>query len=173
MALVTKKVRKASVKKRETADERYKREIQGARYWSYYDENGPSNSHLKDCCIQYTDWAFSKFKANGHQGLFPTPMEWLDDENAFQKFKNSSVLDIKTGKEFVQCIFNKEIEEKGKARLLEIYQTDYNNGMNIENVQETFNQHWTTLWIGHTVGAQILRAFKRNKERLFADDNKQ
>ena len=119
MALVTKKVRKASVKKRETADERYKREIQGARYWSYYDENGPSNSHLKDCCIQYTDWAFSKFKANGHQGLFPTPMEWLDDENAFQKFKNSSVLDIKTGKEFVQCIFNKEIEEKGKARLLE------------------------------------------------------
>ena len=95
-------------------------------------------------------------------------MEWLDDENAFQKFKNSTVLDIKTGKEFVQRIFNKEIEEKGKARLLEIYQNDYNNYM-IENVQETFHQHWTTLWIGHTIGAQILRAFKTNKERLLAD----
>jgi hypothetical protein len=168
MSQVTNKVRKAPAKKRETAQERCLREIEGSTYWSYYDENGPSNSHLKDCCIQYTDWAFSKFKANGHQGLFPTPMEWLDDENAFLKFKNSTVLDIKTGKEFVQRIFNKEIEEKGKARLLEIYQNDYNNYM-IENVQETFHQHWTTLWIGHTIGAQILRAFKTNKERLLAD----
>ena len=170
MAQINNKVKKAPLKKRETAHERCLREIQGATYWSYYDENGPSNSHLKDCCIQYNNWAFSKFKSNGHQGLFPTPMEWLDDEKAFQNFRNSSVLDIKTGKEFVQCIFNKEIEEKGKARLLEIYQNDYKNGMNIGNVQETLDQHWTTLWIGYTIGAQILRAFKTNKERLLAND---
>ena len=167
---VTKTVRKTPVKKRETADERYKREIQGARYWSYYDENGPASSHLKDCCIQYTNWAYSKFKENTHNGLFPTPMEWLDDEKAFRKFKTSCVLDINTGKEFVQSIFNKDIEEKGKARLLEIYQNDYKNGMNIENVQESLDKHWTMLWLGYTLGAQILRAFKTNKERLLADD---
>ena len=140
-------------------ENKFRDEIESLKCWSYFDENGPSESHLKQCCIMYERWAYSKVsKREEKNSLLPTPQEWVDDKEAMEQFKTSMILDEHTGEEFIYKLRDSKVQTKAKNRIRKQLKNDYHLTEK-KDIDDKTNEFWFHLTLGHGLGAKLLRAF--------------
>jgi len=134
-------------------------------------------SFLKHLCTMYEKWAYNIWCANGDKSvLFPTPKEWVANNEAMLKIKNEKFhhsYSIENNKAYrievgivgyIHALDDKNVQKKAKDAIF-AWSKVLNFGDEIYAKKHT-EEYWVMLHIGYTIGAKIIRELRANKERL-------
>jgi hypothetical protein len=147
--------------------------------WGCFDEIIPGDAFLKYLCRSYESWAYKKY-TECKKKIYPAPKEWIADNEAMQtvnkeeQFHHSHNLNdasmpltnIEIGfVGYIRSLDDKDIIQKAKTAIFELW-TKEKYANDLEKAQKEANKHWKILLCGHSLGAQIVRELRTNKERL-------
>jgi hypothetical protein len=146
--------------------------------WGCFDEVILSKeSFLKRLCTMYEEWAYDIVCANEDENaLFPTPKEWIANNEAMLQIKNEKFhhsYSIKNNEAhrievgivgYINALDDKTIQKKAKAVIFE-WQKGRRFGDKID-AKKHADEYWVMLQNGHTTGAQIIKELRANKKRL-------
>lgn len=174
--------RVAASRKKMTAEEKHTREkeklnkhTQGLIAWGCFDEIIPSDAFLQRLCRIYELWAYNNSRENA---LFPGPNGWVANKDAmliankeefYAKYDigepNKPMIPIQIGFiGYIKCLDDKDIIKKAKAAILHWEKQEYSYDISLASKQA--EKRWSTLQHGHTLGAQIVRELKANKQKI-------
>lgn len=161
--------------------ERFIKEAERLLAWGCFDEIIPGNSFLKCLCRLYESWAYDISCNNQDENApFPTVKEWVTNKDAMIKIKHEQfnasyeigeptgpVISIEIGFiGYIKCLEDKHIIKKAKAAILEWQKQE--NSEQPSLAPQKADRYWKILQCNYSLGAQIVRELKENKNTIIA-----